>query len=162
MMPTERIAQSDRLGNFLRERLFWSVFLALTAQLALTSAFAATPKIQITVLLESNEGSVFCALHDKEKAFPSEAKKAVATSKVKPKGKKALCTFENVAPGTYAVAAYHDSNDNGELDTNWIGIPKEGTAATNDAKGRMGPPKFEDAKFVLPAKGFEQKITMSY
>jgi uncharacterized protein (DUF2141 family) len=35
------------------------------------------------------------------------------------------------------------------LDTNFIGIPKENFACSNNAKGTMGPPKYEDAKFDL-------------
>jgi uncharacterized protein (DUF2141 family) len=35
------------------------------------------------------------------------------------------------------------------LDTGWFGIPKEGYGCSNDAKGNMGPPKYEDAKFQL-------------
>jgi len=36
-----------------------------------------------------------------------------------------------IPPGTYAIACYHDENDNGKLDTNFLGIPKEGTGASN-------------------------------
>lgn len=161
-MPRKRIAQSDRLGNFLRGWPFLAPVLALLCFFEHSTVSAAEPKIKITIVLENDDGSVYCALHDQAKAFPTEAKKAVAALKVKPRGKKAVCVFSEVKPGTYAVSAYHDSNGNGELDTNWIGIPKEGTAASNDAKGRMGPPKFDDAKFELTAKGFEQSIAMSY
>jgi len=51
--------------------------------------------------------------------------------------------------GTYAVTVYHDVNDNQKLDTNWIGIPKEPVAISNNAKGRLGPPKWKDASFEL-------------
>ena len=34
---------------------------------------------------------------------------------------------------------------NGELDTNFIGLPKEGFGFSNDAMGRMGPPGFDAA-----------------
>jgi hypothetical protein len=39
-------------------------------------------------------------------------------------------------------------NDNKKLDTNWIGIPSEGTCTSNNAKGRFGPPKWKDALFA--------------
>ncbi len=118
--------------------------------------------VKVTVKLESDAGWVYCALHGTAKTFPGDAKKAVATARVKPKKRQGVCLFEKVPLGPYALAAYHDSNGNGELDTNWVGIPSEGTAATNDAKGSFGPPKFEDARFVLTPKGFVQTITMSY
>ncbi|MEO0812572.1 MAG: DUF2141 domain-containing protein [Myxococcota bacterium] len=120
------------------------------------------PAVEVTVTLESSDGYVYCALHNKPKAFPGDTSKAVATQRVKAKDKKAVCAFKKASPGVYAVAAYHDSNSNGELDTNLFGIPSEGTAATNNAKGSFGPPKFEDAKFELTSKGFKQTIAMSY
>jgi uncharacterized protein (DUF2141 family) len=35
------------------------------------------------------------------------------------------------------------------MDTKLFGIPKEPYGFSNNAKGFMGPPSFEDAKFVL-------------
>ena len=46
---------------------------------------------------------------------------------------------------------FHDENANGKIDRNFVGIPKEGYGTSNDAKGFMGPPKYEDAKFELTA-----------
>lgn len=158
-MP-KRIAQSDRAGNF-PTRAAWAFFLVL-ALAGVPVEASEGPKIEMTIGLESDLGSVFCALHSKAKTFPGDSAKAVATLQVKPKGKKAKCVFEKIPLGTYAVSAYHDSNGNGELDTNWLGIPKEGVGASNNAKGSMGPPKFDDAKFELTSKGISQKITLDY
>ena len=58
-------------------------------------------------------------------------------------------TFKDVPAGTYAVSYIHDENGNGKMDTNFMGIPKEGYGCSNNAKGFMGPPKWEDAKFEL-------------
>jgi uncharacterized protein (DUF2141 family) len=62
---------------------------------------------------------------------------------------KAQVVFENLPNGEYAISLYHDENDNNTLDTGWFGIPKEGYGCSNNAKGKMGPPKYEDAKFQL-------------
>jgi uncharacterized protein (DUF2141 family) len=35
------------------------------------------------------------------------------------------------------------------MDTNFIGIPKDDFGCSNNATGFMGPPKYEDAKFML-------------
>ena len=35
------------------------------------------------------------------------------------------------------------------MNKNWIGMPKEPFGFSNDAKGRMGPPDFEDASFEV-------------
>jgi uncharacterized protein (DUF2141 family) len=57
--------------------------------------------------------------------------------------------FYSISKGNYAVMAYHDVNNNGKLDTNFLGIPSEPFAFSNNAKGFMGAPKFEKAKFIV-------------
>ena len=66
---------------------------------------------------------------------------------------------KNVPDGTYAVSFVHDKNSNGKMDKNFMGIPKEDYGCSNNAKGFMGPPKWEDAKFEL--KGADKSITIS-
>lgn len=56
-------------------------------------------------------------------------------------------TFQEVPSGVYAVKIYQDLNSDEELDTNWIGMPKEPFGFSNDAKGKMGPPSFEATSF---------------
>ncbi|MCP3958751.1 MAG: DUF2141 domain-containing protein [bacterium] len=73
-----------------------------------------------------------------------------------------VCVFRDVAPGAYGVSSYHDENGNGKLDSNFFRIPKEGTAASNDARGKMGPPKFADARFVYEGGILELEATMVY
>ena len=58
-------------------------------------------------------------------------------------------TINNVPPGVYAAEAYQDANDNGILDRNWLGLPKEGMGFSNNAPMRFGPPRFDDAAFAL-------------
>jgi uncharacterized protein (DUF2141 family) len=52
--------------------------------------------------------------------------------------------FEGLPPGRYAVAAYHDVDGNGRLDTRMLGLPSEPYGFSNDV-GRLGPPDFEAA-----------------
>ena len=58
-------------------------------------------------------------------------------------------TFPELGNGEYAVKLYHDENGNGNHDQNFIGIPKEDYAFSNNARGTMGPPDYEKAKFAL-------------
>ena len=53
-------------------------------------------------------------------------------------------TFEELAPGRYAVAVYHDVNGNGRLDTVPPGLPTEPYGFSNDV-GRFRPPSFDAA-----------------
>lgn len=51
--------------------------------------------------------------------------------------------------GKYAVKVFHDVNNNGELDVNLIGIPKEPYGFSNNARGRFGPPDFSAAAITV-------------
>ena len=55
----------------------------------------------------------------------------------------------DLPPGTYAVTVYEDLNGNRKLDHNAIGIPREPVGASNNPKGRFGPPRFSECAFSL-------------
>lgn len=52
-------------------------------------------------------------------------------------------------PGRYAVKAYHDADDDGELDRDLLGAPSEDYGFSRDARGTFGPPDFEDAAVTV-------------
>jgi uncharacterized protein (DUF2141 family) len=74
----------------------------------------------------------------------------------------ARCDFEDIPPGTYAIAVVHDENMNGKLDTNLLGIPTEGYAFSNDAKGLLGAPSFSAASFPYDGRDLELTISLHY
>ena len=49
-------------------------------------------------------------------------------------GNSAICQFNDIPPGTYAIAVFHDENANGKLDKNFLGIPCEGYGASNNVR----------------------------
>ena len=99
-------------------------------------------EIEITDL-KSNKGYVDIGLNDS-----NENLLANLTS-VKIKNYIANATFDSLYPGTFAIRFYHDENQNGKLDFNIIGIPKESYGSSNDVKPVLGPPKFEKMLFKL-------------
>lgn len=107
------------------------------------SDFSLTVKIQGAV---NNKGQMFISVYNKEAQFLSKFYKGTKSKIV---DNSCVVTFNNLPSGTYAVSIYHDENDNGRLDSNFLGIPKEDYGCSNDAKGFMGPPKWEDAKFEI-------------
>ena len=107
-------------------------------------------------------GKVGCSLYDSEDGYPTEPEKALQKQKCGLSGRTATCRFAPIPAGTYAVACIHDENGNGTLDTNWIGIPTEGTVASNHAKGVMGPPRFDDARFSFHGKDQTLVLRMGY
>ena len=112
--------------------------------------------------LRNDKGQILCALFSSADAFPKKVDKAVARLTAKIAERKATCEFTGVAPGTYAVSVVHDENANGKLDTNFIGMPREGVGASNDAKGHMGPPKFSAAAFQYAGGRLDLKIHVNY
>lgn len=102
--------------------------------------------------LRNTKGTLYFSLFKSEVGFPDKHENAIQKGKITPlKTISASYTFTNLPAGTYAVALFHDENDDGEMKTNFMGIPLEGTAVSNDAKGKFGPPKYADAKFTLDA-----------
>lgn len=60
----------------------------------------------------------------------------------------------------YALTVFYDADGDGELDTNFIGIPKEPFAMSNNAVAKFGPPKYNEAVFTLGAKPHIQHIVI--
>src|ERR1700732_1085459 len=131
-------------------------------------ALGQTPAPAVNVIhveisgLRSDKGQMLCALFSSADAFPTKADKAVARLTAKIAERQAVCDFTRVAPGSYAVSVVHDENSNGKLDRNFIGMPREGVGASNDAKGHMGPPKFGAASFPYRGGHLELKIHIQY
>lgn len=110
----------------------------------------------------SAEGQALIAVYRGEDGFPTKPDRAWRKLAAKIAGGRVTVELPDVPPGEYAIVVVHDENGNNDLDTSWIGIPKEGIGASNNAKGRMGPPKWRDAKFTVTAAGAEQRIDLMY
>ena len=148
----------------------WREIVLAAALLGAIGTFGQTPAPAENVIhveisgLRNDTGQILCALYSSTQgdAFPKKAEKAVARMTAKIADRQAVCEFTGVAPGTYAVSVVHDENSNGKLDTNFIGMPREGVGASNDAKGHMGPPKFSAAAFQFAGGRLDLKIHVKY
>ncbi len=94
------------------------------------------------VNLESNKGVVIVDLMDKNEEPVMDKTCEIADNK---------CTiiFKDLKNDHYAIRYFHDENRNEELDTNFIGIPKEGFGFSNDAIGKFGPKDFSEWLFEV-------------
>jgi uncharacterized protein (DUF2141 family) len=117
--------------------------------------------VDITGLI-SDKGQVQCALFASTEGFPKNSSKAVAHTSSSISNRHASCDFANVAPGNYAISVFHDENANGKLDSNFIGMPREGVGASNNVKPHFGPPKFKDASFPCTGGQLNLRITIIY
>lgn len=65
-----------------------------------------------------------------------------------------------IPPGTYAVQAWHDANDDGVIDRNFLGLPTEDLGFSRDAPMRFGPPRFDDAAVRIEPGGGRITLTL--
>ena len=100
--------------------------------------------VQITNVT-SEEGQIILAIYNSSENYD----KRIAFQEVKLKPEIDTVIFEtNVPDGQYLVMLVHDINNNGKLDTSFIGMPKEPVGLSNyDGKGIPG--KFKKHKFSV-------------
>lgn len=84
------------------------------------------------------------------------------TIKTRAKAPSVKIVYVDVTPGTYSVQVFHDENDNGEFDTNLLGIPKEGVASSNNAHGSFGPPSFLATAFTMNGGNRTLEVKLEY
>lgn len=94
-------------------------------------------------------GEVLAGLFKKEK-FPHEGQQYMG-QKIKVNDGTTDILFENVPAGDYGVIAFQDIDKNNRLKKNLIGYPTEPVGFSNDAKIKLGPPSYEDAKVIVKA-----------
>ena len=93
----------------------------------------------------SEEGQIILAIYNSSENYD----KRIAFQEVKLKPEIDTVIFEtNLPDGEYLVMLVHDINNNGKLDTSFIGMPKEPVGLSNyDGKGIPG--KFKKHKFSV-------------
>ncbi|MBN2495540.1 MAG: DUF2141 domain-containing protein [Deltaproteobacteria bacterium] len=107
------------------------------------------------------EGVFRAALFDSARGFPGEHERAVATRVGPVRDDGVRLVFEDLRAGQYALAVFHDLDDDGKLGTSWVGIPKEGFGASNNPSG-LGPPSFDEARFTLAPPELEITIDLRH
>ena len=120
---------------------------ALLLSAAPALAQSADSKIVLTFETGARTGSVMVALYDSAAAYDGSAGPVAATA-VSASGN-VVATFENLPAGDYAVKAYHDVNGDGQMNTNPFGMPTEPYAFSNNARGNMGPARWDRAHFTV-------------
>ncbi len=113
--------------------------------------------VDITVTIDNvvnNNGKVMVSLHSEDTFLKGPG---ILNLESTIENGKVSFTFENVSPGTYAVMALHDENENKRMDFQDNGMPKESYGMSgNDMT--MGPPNFTDAKFTVSEENLDLNI----
>lgn len=106
--------------------------------------------------ISSDEGQILIGLYNSKAQWlgtPYEGKVGII------KDGTATVVFDAIPNGTYAISVFHDADGDGELNT-FLGIPTENTGASNNAPANFGPPKWDDAKFVVKGNSVMQVIKL--
>ncbi len=135
------------------------IVISLTLFVSIAYAQTGTLNVEISGINDI-KGLMSIGLYSNEKGFPDKGKEYKGRD-VKVTGQTVVYTFKDVSFDTYAIAIFHDTNSNGKLDKNFLGIPKEGYAFSNNVFGTFGPPDFKDASFEFDGNK-TIKIKMRY
>jgi len=143
--------------------------LSLFLSIILFTAFAPKPAedipvtINITDIRADENGVIIISIYKTPENFPYEPYEVFKVEKSKVVNGTLLHTFKVATEGQYAISLLDDSNENNDMDTNFIGIPKEGYGFSNDAGPRgFSPPTFDDAAFSVETNGVNITAKMNY
>jgi uncharacterized protein (DUF2141 family) len=109
--------------------------------------------------LSNDSGQVIVLLFKQEQAFGADKEpyRKIINDKIR-KGKCSI-TISGIESGEYAFIVFHDEDKNGELLTNFMGMPKEGIG-NSGAKNQR--PTYSNTKFVLKEEIKIFNITLRY
>ena len=138
--------------------LFLSFFLCIGK---LASAQALT--VSIENIQTSQKGDIIVGIYNNSEHFTTIGKEVIGKSIAVANNEKEVLTFTYIPPGTYSIAVFHDANQNGKLDKNWLGIPKEGYGFSKNIFGSLGPPTFKETNFDWhPSQTLQLSIGLKY
>ena len=104
--------------------------------------------VQITITnITTASGTIVLSAHDSEESF--KKRKPVQTVRV-PASVPSVTIELSLESGECAFCVFHDTNDDGDLNAGFMGIPKEPFGFSNyDGKGPPG--NFKKHKVAIPA-----------
>ena len=109
--------------------------------------------------LRSDTATIVVGLYGTKNKFP-DPKDQLKVYYFKPNGKELTATITDLTFGEYALAIYQDVNGNGKIDKNFVGIPTEPYAFSNNYHPKVKAPNFNDCKFSYDATSPAIAMTM--
>lgn len=136
----------------------------LLAGLLFSATVSAAENANLRVIatnVQSDKGQIIVWVYDKKDDWLSDRYRTVKSVKVA--GNRAgdsVVVELLLPPGEYALSVFQDVNDDTRLERNFIGIPKEPAALSNNLRPKFGPPKYKDAVFTIGKDPVEQKLAL--
>mgnify|MGYP002778230153 CR=1 FL=1 len=119
----------------------------------------------LTVEIDSfrnREGQVCASLFASSQGFPNNRKNVVQRQCHKITSVPLTVNFRNLKAGNYAVAIIHDTNGDGTLNRNDIGMPIEGYGFSRNPEIRTAAPKFNDAAVFIAGPNTSVQVQLKY
>ena len=147
----------------------WSMRTAFALQfLVLVLSFQSAQAEELTGILmveisglKDASGDVYIAVYDSDSTWLSDEMVLNQKVDIADALDGDLVRTELLMPlGDYALSVFYDQDGDGELKTNFIGMPKEPIALSNNAVAKFGPPKYSDAVFSLGAQPIIQSLSI--
>lgn len=138
--------------------IFCGNALSISAQEVSYLEKESTTSFKLTVQgIDKIEGEIRIAVFDSKEKYTKDPIHAVV---IPVDSTVVVWEKSNLPYGEYAIAVYHDKNENGKIDTNILGIPKEDYGFSNNARGRFGPASWNDSKFKVEEQFFSTEINI--
>ncbi|AEI49092.1 Protein of unknown function DUF2141 [Runella slithyformis DSM 19594] len=133
---------------------YFIILMKLISLILLLSFFMTAEETAVTIEITNvrhPKGTLRLGVFRANNTFGSTYTKPDFGQMVAVTGKGATRTVMNLPPGRYALALYHDMNDNWKLDKNFVGYPKEPFGFSNNYHPIFSGPGFEDCAFEVKA-----------
>lgn len=126
--------------------LKWTILL-----ISLLAGFESYSQNKLTVTISNipnNKGELYIGLFNDADNFPNKDNTYKYVIVQAMKG--SVSVSFDVPYGNYAVSVFHDANENGILDTNFLGAPTEYYGFSNNARSTFSAPSFKDCEINCP------------
>lgn len=109
--------------------------------------------------LKSEKGKILILLFSSEDGFPEDAGKSRYSANIDPTKSHVI---KNIPYGKYALAMVHDEDNNGKMNLNFFGIPKEGYSFSNSKGHGLERPNYKKAEFQHKDTATRVKVRFIY
>ena len=148
-----------------------ALHLSLVALLGLTlcsfsvpPAPAAAPPADVLILNVNNigdaKGKIWVGVYTGDHDWLDRDKARLVAAEVAHSGELRIDIGDLEEGREYALGLFHDENDNGEFDLNWLGLPAEPWAFSGPVKTRLRLPYFSEVSFVFGARTRVQSVEL--
>ena len=95
--------------------------------------------------VQKGKGAVVLNVYDKKENFLKRA----CFTKVQKVNQETMKFQIDLPRGTYAITVYQDLDNNGKLNSNWLGMPKEPVGNSTNFMPDGGAPTFQDCSVYI-------------